>query len=248
MRKTARRFLSVAGALVLLAVAAILGIYSASRRPPAFYRQALAASPETLAEEGQQFEHAALDLHNQLQEAGKWQALLTQDQINGWLATDLPAKFPHALPPAASQPRIAIGDGEFQIAVHYQQDGVDTVLSLAGDVHLTSEPNEVALRIDRARAGLLPVPLSRIIQEITTFAARSRLPLRWTEARGAPVALVRVPFDLDDDGKRRVLLDRLDLSQGTLHLAGRTLEGPAGAGQPRPMTAGQPGEKETRQR
>jgi hypothetical protein len=47
---------------------------------------------EMQVEEGQRFERDALDLHNQLLHGGRWEACLTQDEINGWLATDLPAR------------------------------------------------------------------------------------------------------------------------------------------------------------
>jgi hypothetical protein len=248
MRKICRRLMISAAAAGLLASVALWCVVAASRRAPEFYRQALAASPAALAQDGQRFEHDALDLHNQLQEEGHWQALLTQDEINGWLATDLPAKFPKLLPPGVSQPRLAIEDGKFRVAVHYQRGRVDTVLSLTGEAYLTAQPNEVAVRLDAARAGLVPVPLARFIDEISAHAARADLPLRWSEVRGAPVALLRVPLNLNDDGKRQVLLDRVELQDATLLLAGRTQKGPRDGDRAAPVTAGQPGEKETRQR
>lgn len=249
MRKVIRRLIIAACAVGALAAIGLWATWSASRRAPAFYRQALAASPEALAENGQQFERTALELHNQLQLDGHWQVSITQDEINGWLASDLPAKFPRVLPPGASEPRIAIDDGEFRLAVHYRSGGVDTVLSLAGEAYLTAQPNELAVRLVKTRAGLLPVPLERLIQEISAWSVRADFPLRWTEVRGAPVALVRLPLELDDEGKRRVVLDRLNLSEGKLFLAGRTQDGLSPDGDTgRPIAAGQPGEKETRQR
>jgi hypothetical protein len=203
---------------------------------------------EAQIEEGQRFERDALDLHNQLQQDGRWEACLTQEEINGWLATDLPAKFPLVLPSGVSEPRVAIENGTVHIAVHYQRDGVDTVLSVSGEAYLTAQPNEIAVRLEQARAGLLPVPLARFLDEITERAARADLPLRWTEVRGAPVALVRLPLDLDDAG-RRVVLDRLRWSRGQLVLGGRTEEDHSPENdRAEPATAGQPGEKETRQR
>ena len=246
MRKIAYRLLLAAGAVALVAVFVLWIAFAASRRAPEFYRQALAASPEALAEDGQQFERTALDLHNQLQHDGHWQACLTQEEINGWLATDLPAKFPKALPAGVSQPRIAIDDGQFRVAARYQQDGIDTVLSLSGEAYLTAQPNELALRLDQARAGLVPLPLAQLIDDISAWAARQHLPLRWTEVRGAPVALFRLPAEWDDDGNRDFLLDHLELTPGKLLLAGRTHDRPSDGA--RPVTAGQPGEKETRQR
>ena len=98
MRRIARRLLITAFAAALLAVLSLWCLYQASQQEPGFYQQALAAPAAAQAEDGDRFERTALDLHNQIQHTGRWEACLTQDEINGWLAIDLPAKFPQALP------------------------------------------------------------------------------------------------------------------------------------------------------
>jgi hypothetical protein len=245
MSKRARQLLIAAGVVALVAAVALSCAYLASRQSPKFYRQALAVSRETLAQDGQQFERTALDLHNQLQHDGRWQTSLTQDEINGWLATDLPAKFPQLLPPGVSQPRVAIEDGVLRIAAHYERDGIDTVLSLSGEAYLTAQPNELAVRLTAAQAGMLPLPLEKFIREITELATSSDLPLRWTQVRGAPVALLRIPMQVEDS-ERRLVLDRVDLLKGRLLLAGRIQD--AESEPSRPATAAQSEEKTTRQR
>src|SRR6478672_4361909 len=161
MRKVARPLLVAGLAAIVVGGLCAWCIVHASRRAPDFYRQALAAPVAAQAEKGGQFERTALDLHNQLQHFGRWEASLTQEQVNGWLAIDLPSKFPDALPSGVSEPRIAIEDGKMRIALRYQRGGVDTVLSIAGEAYLTSQPNEIAVRLDQARAGLVPIPLTR---------------------------------------------------------------------------------------
>jgi hypothetical protein len=90
------------------------------------------------------------------------------------------------------------------------------------------------------------VPLGRFVREITELAAGADLPVRWTEVRGAPVALIRLPVELDNEGRRRVVLDRLDVSGGRLLVAGRA---EAAEAEPRqPSTAAQSDDKATRQR
>ena len=245
MPKKVRRYLTAAVAVALVAALTLLCAYLASRHSPKFYRQALAVSRETLVQDGQQFERAALHLHNQLQHEGRWQTSLTQDEINGWLATDLPGKFPQLLPPGISQPRVAIEDGVFRIAAHYERDGVDTVLSFSGEAYLTAQPNELAVRLTAAQAGMLPLPLENFLREITELATSSDLLLRWTQVRGAPVALLRIPMRVEDP-ERRLVLDRVDLLKGRMFLAGRIQD--AEIEPSRPATAAQPDEKSTRQR
>src|SRR5437868_16136 len=228
MRKIARWLIIAALVSIAIGGLSLWCLFQASRRPPAFYQQAIAAPPANLSEEGERFERTALELHNQLQHFGRWEACLTQEQVNGWLAIDLPTKFPHALPSGVSEPRIAIGEGKLHIALHYQRGGVDTVLSIAGEAYLTAQPNEIAVRLDQARAGLVPIPLTRFLDEIAERAARANVPLRWTEVNGAPVALIRPPLDASDASHRRVVIDRLQLDRGQLVLGGRTEEVPAG--------------------
>lgn len=248
MRNIRRRLLITALASIAICGLSLLCLFQASRRVPDFYQQALAAPVAAQAEEGDEFERTALDLHNQLQHSGRWEARLTQEQVNGWLAIDLPAKFPHALPDGLSEPRIAIEDGVLRIALRYQRAGVDTVLSIAGEAYLTAQPNEIAVRFDQARAGLVPIPLTRFLDEIAEQAARANVPLRWTEVGGSPVALIRPPLDASDGRHRRVVLDRLQLDRGQLVLGGSTEEAPAAGDASHPTTATQSSDKETRQR
>src|SRR3954471_9396984 len=165
MRKLGRRLLIALSCMAVVLLVGLLCLYRASQQAPAFYKEALTRKPTALRDEGQQFERQALALHNQLASSGAWEVRFTQDEINGWLATELPAKFPRALPPGIMDPRIAIVGDELHLAVHYRRGRVDTVMSLAGKISLTNQPNEIAVRIDQARAGILPVPLGSLIQE-----------------------------------------------------------------------------------
>jgi hypothetical protein len=121
------------------------------------------------------------------------------------------------------------------------------VLSIAGEAYLTAQTNEVAIRLDSARAGLVPIPLGRVIQEINDRAERADVNLRWTEVKGSPVALLRLPLE-SDNSERRSVLDRLDTRPNQILLAGRTelLSAPHDH-VAAPATAGQ-SDKTTRQR
>jgi hypothetical protein len=242
--------MAIAG--VSLIAICVTVVYFASQQPPRFYRQAMAASPADALRHGEHFERAALDLHNSAQHVGRWEISLTADEINGWLAIDLPAKFPRLLPTGISDPRVAIDGDVFHLAVRYHRGGVDTVLSISGEAYLTAQTNEVAIRLDSARAGLVPIPLGRVIQEINDRAERSDANLRWTEVKGSPVALLRLSLE-SNHSERRSVLDRLDTRPGQILLAGRTelLSSPLLSSphdhDTSPTTAGQ-SDKATRQR
>jgi hypothetical protein len=217
----------LATVIALLAVATIglaaWAAYRAGQRMPRFYREALAANPIEQEVAGSQFEREALSLHNQIRRVGRWEARFTQDEINGWLAAELPVKFPKALPRGVSQPRVAI-DRRLHVAARYQHGDLETIISLTGDTYLTEEPNEIAIRIDQVRAGALPVPLAQFLEEIANAAAVAGLPLRWTELEGRPVALINLVFDPRQFENHQLVLERLELRDGMLIVGGSTEE------------------------
>jgi hypothetical protein len=217
------RILSVAAVAVIAAGALLLvGAYQAAKQEPEFYRQALSQQPQQQKKAGFELEQQVLELHNETRQDGRWQAVFTAEQINGWLAADLPDKFPKALPRGVTDPRVAIDPEQAQIACRYDDDKLSTVVSLAVELHLTEEPNVIAVRICQARAGVLPIPLKQWLDRISTAAQRSNLPLRWSQRDGDPVALVTVPTEHKDYAHRFVRLDTLELREGAIYLAGRT--------------------------
>lgn len=215
---------AVAVVLVIVAGVSLWSVYRASQQVPEFYAEALAAPPQVQAEAGQELERKALALNSQVRRPGRWEARFTQDQINGWLAVDLPRKFPGSLPSGAADPRVAVTDDELQLAVRFQKGNVNTVFSAAGEAYLTDQPNELAVRIVSVRAGALPVPLARFLDEIAVRAARSGLPLKWTESEGDPVALVKLPLEGPEFRGKRLVLEELRLEEGVIVVAGRTDE------------------------
>jgi len=209
----------VVTAAAAVSAVVLAGLYWAARQAPPFYLQALAAERDTQQAAGDQLERRSFALHNALRHPGRWSAQFTQDEINGWLATEVPSKFPTILPPGISQPRVAIGKDRVQLAARYERRGVQTILSLASDIQLTTTVNEIAVRIERARAGSLPMPLGKLLEEVSALAASVGIPLRWTEIDGDPVALLKLPVELND---RRIAVDAIKLAEGAVVIAGHT--------------------------
>ena len=222
MRKYARFAALIVLVLAVAAAITAFSVYRASQVVPEFYERALSARPEDQKEAGQKFEQQALELHNQARHAGRWEARFTEDQINGWLAAELPVKFPKLLPGGIADPRVAISPSQAQLALRYDKGGTQTVVTLSGQVQLTTEPNELAVRIDGVRAGLLPLPFARFRDEIAERAAKAGYPLRWTEIEGSPVALLRLPLDERQFKGRKLIVEELALNAGELVVAGRT--------------------------
>ncbi len=134
MRLLRRRLLISGGALLAFLTISLILAWWASQQSPSFYRQALTNSATASTESAQRFESALLQLHNQAHHTGRWQITLDENEINAWLANDLPLKFAHALPPELSEPRLAIDDDRIQFAIHYKRGTVDTIISITGDL------------------------------------------------------------------------------------------------------------------
>lgn len=200
--------------------------YWAMHQVPDFYREALRLAPEKQHRANDELLEHATALASNARREGRWHARFTTDQINGWLAVDLARNFPDLLPKEVLDPRIRIAPDRATIACRYAQGAISTVISLEVDLYV-AEPNQIALRIHKVRAGALPIPLSKVLEGLSTAAQDARWQLRWRQTEGDPVALISFPPPRDEDDTQ-YQLETLELCDGEIYLAGRTLR--AGSG------------------
>jgi hypothetical protein len=206
-------------ALLSAALLVLLCLYLASQYEPPFYREALDADPAEQEKASDQMLQQATALASALKKTGRWESVITADQINGWLAVDMVKNHPNALPPTLCDPRVIIDPDAITVACRFEQSGQSSVISLTVEPYM-SELNVLALRIVKARAGLLPMPLGKLFDHITQAAHDMQLHLEWRQSGGHPVALLTLPA-AEDDG-RQVRIETLRLSDGEIYLAGRT--------------------------
>ncbi|MBC8356056.1 MAG: hypothetical protein H8E66_29105 [Planctomycetes bacterium] len=222
MRKAIRYVLLPTTVVLGLLGIAVLVLYVAAQREPAFYQQALLVESSAYEEAGDELEQGVLDLHNEVRSIGAWEAVFTEEQVNGWLVSDLPEKFPSVLPRGTQEPRVAIDAEAIRVACRFDNGKIKTVISMALDVDLTTETNTLAVRVRKLRAGSLPVPLKHFLDKISTAARRGDIPLKWRQIDGDPVALVTVPVTHEDYAYREIYVDTVELRAGELYLAGHT--------------------------
>lgn len=212
-------------AFAALAVLLALGVgayvlYRASQRVPEFYREALQATPKDREEASDEMVQQVTALASDTQKDGVWEAVFTAEQINGWLAVDMPRNHPDLLPSSVSDPRVTIEPEQVRIACRANRGDWTGVVSVAVDVYL-AEPNVVALRIREARVGSLPLPLQGILDKISQEAAQTDIEIRWRQAEGDPVVEVLIPPPRDKDDKR-VRIESLQLGEGRVYVSGST--------------------------
>ena len=166
------RTAKVLTAVLVLMVLSGWGLYHASQQMPDFYAEALVATAEQQADAGYELEQEVLDLHTDLQQLPTWEAFFSEAELNGWLAADLPRKFPRFLPPEIDSPRVDLEEGQLKLACRYRSGGLTTVVHLTVFVRMADEPNTIAIRFSKARAGALPLPLKSFLDHVSDVARR----------------------------------------------------------------------------
>ena len=148
------------------------------------------------------------------------QAVFTAQQINGWLAVEFVEDFSGTLPEGLHDPRVAIESDHVVLACRVTWGGISSVVTVSIEPYLP-EPEVLALRIHHARAGMLPLPLRQVLDDLSAAARHSELNLRWRQANGDPVALISFAAPADAKGKH-VRIESLQLADGEIYVAGTT--------------------------
>ncbi len=226
MKKNVRRVGVILGLLFLVLLGSgaitVYVLHRGLKQVPRYYEQALRVEPEAQKEAGAELQKRVVQLHNEVISEGRWEALFSAQVINGWLAADLPEKFPDALPKEISAPRVAIKGNKLLIACRHTSERLDAVVNLDLEVHLTDEPNVIAIRVCQARAGVVPLPLKQYLELVTKSARKGGISLRWEQIEEDPVALITIPRNRHDFVHREILVETIALRDGELYLSGTT--------------------------
>jgi len=223
-RRKRRIWLWILGTLALLLAAAGGGVYWSLRSVRPFYRDALALPKEMLVEKNRDFLNRTSKFSNDLRKPGRWTLLLTDEQLNGWLAVDLAENHPNALPPEVRDPRVKITAGSASGGVTVERNPFPVAASLDVSVRLV-DPQTIAVRIMGARLGTLPWTLDRVVVQLTKAAQDQGWEVRQSMIDTDPVLTLTLPERFNTD-KGRVTLEALEFREGELYLAGRTEIGP----------------------
>jgi hypothetical protein len=205
------------GALALTGLIAggVGGAYYAARRVQPFYQQALKIEPAASERSGRELESRATALYSDAKHLGRWQALFTAEQINGWLATQLTENAGAELPPNFRDPRIAITRDLLTLGFRTTSGGVETVISVDAAVSLTDD-GAIAIRLISVRAGALPLPVLQLANDLAEACKKVKAPVHWTTQNGQPVALVEIQT------REPMYVDDIQLDENQLYVAGHT--------------------------
>jgi hypothetical protein len=222
MSRRTRLLLFVGAGVAALAVFVLLGLYLAVRHEPTFYRKAMELDPAVLEKGSDSMLQNIAAIESAANTPGRWRAVITADEINGWLAVDMMKNHPDLLPPAWHEPRVALRPNELIVGCRFDQGGVTSVLSLTLQP-CSPEPNVVALRIVRARAGAIPWPLKSVLDGVSKAARDMQIHLEWRQAGNDPVAMLSLPED--PESHRVVRIESVEVADGEIRIVGVTERG-----------------------
>ncbi|MEM6691740.1 MAG: hypothetical protein AAF664_20090 [Planctomycetota bacterium] len=216
--------------LAFMIVGGLVGLsYWAMRQTkqvPEFYRVATTVemSPVEMTRASEELEAEMETVRRDAEETGSWEAAFSQEQINAWLAHELPEKFPRIKRAGASEPRIALQDEKILAAIRISRGALNAVVSCELKVELTEQPNMIAVRLSHLRAGALPLPLDRFRNAISREASRGGLEIHWDETEEGPIALVSIP---SDDPRYRIsptIIEQVTIVENAIFVSGKSGE------------------------
>jgi hypothetical protein len=216
--KRRRIAFALVGIAVLLVGGAALWLDLALHHVPRFYEEAGKLDSTARKKGSEEMLHRTAELASDANRRGRWRQIFTADQINGWLAVDLVDNHPQLLPPTLHDPRVAIHAGQIIVGCQYEGQ-VSTVASLDADVSL-QEPNLLAVRIRRARAGGVPLPLDRFLPEATHTLENAGCVVELRQAGADPVLLITL--NPQSNRGRTLILQSLSVREGEIEVTGET--------------------------
>ena len=204
-----------------LAVQALSALWVAKDWAPAFYAAELARDRQVLAAKGAKFQTKLSELKTAMQDdQNRWSASVTNDELNGWLAVELPEQFPRALPLNVKEPCVALNPQEFHVACRYEDGGTKAVLSLKLSAEANGQPNQFKIKILSAKVGSVPL-MDQALGVIGAAMRRAKVRYRWLNRGDSPELILFLPAKWMDQDKR-FRLDTIEINDGELLVSGTT--------------------------
>ncbi len=222
-RRPLCRYFGATLTIALLVAAAAGGwSYRQSRQVPEFYAQAIAS--QKLIDPAATPPPRSDRFHRAANRTGRWRVDFDDDQLNGWLAQELPRRFERLFNKGVSAPVVSVDDGALRAAVHYRSASgrIDAIVSARLSPSMTRQPNLLAIRVSELKLGALPIPVDPFIRKISREAAGGDLDIRWDFTDEGPVALVQVPETHPHYAVAPVVVERVELNAGQLTVAGHS--------------------------
>jgi hypothetical protein len=210
---------TVAGCLGGLAlVLGVLGVLL--KYQPVHYRQLAVSGGEDVEALSRRAVTKAAAWHASISRPGGWETALTADEVNAWLAVDLPRNHPRWLPSGVAQPRIGFLPQHVLLGARVGYGPLTAVAAMDFEVVLR-DVNHLAIVLDQAHVGAIPLPRAPILRELSRRISRLGMVTDLRRLDGRLVLMVYIP-STHDAGATSYWLESLAFGAGELLLSGET--------------------------
>ena len=222
-RRLRRPVLAGLAAAGLGGAAVLAALLLAASATPAFYRGRLAVGEAAIAEQdARRLITKVAGLQAAASRIGPWGAAVTEQELNAWLAVDLPRNHAGLLPAGVAAPRVELADRVVRVGVRVGAGPLSAVVSCDLEIRLR-EVNQVECVVADAQLGALPLPRGPILHVLAARLRPLGLSAEVRRGDGRSVLVVTLPGQLGQQAKRCVL-EALAVSPGELLMAGETKE------------------------
>jgi hypothetical protein len=188
---------------------------------PRFYVRAAIPAGQQRKDWNDKFQEQFTNLLTGILNGRVWGGTFEQQWVNSYFAEDYVGKHSaeNPLPPDISEPRLCLEKDRIRLGFRYGKGPWSTVVSLTVRAWLVPrEQNTIALEFESLQAGALPISAQSLLQRIGDFAHQKDIDPTWYRRNGHPVLVLRLQADRSHP---TFLLQRLDVSPGTLTISGR---------------------------
>ncbi len=105
----------------------------------------------------------------------------SQDEINSWLSTTLPKRFPRTMPREVKELLVKLAPQQSSLVINIDSKYFEGFATADFDLSIGERPNLLEISLDRFYSGVLSVPIARFRQRIVNGAAKSKLPVTWDD-------------------------------------------------------------------
>jgi len=218
MKMSWRKFFYILLGLGVLVILVALYILHLIRAVPEAYDKELRRPASAYSEPVQELMDAVDDIEKDLRLGYDLDYRLTQEQINGWLATQLKGNSRVSLPAGIESPRLILGTKRQTVYFTIVGSKFRSAISIQLSCKLAAEPNAVELKIESIHAGSLPIRLKRVFDEIESAMERSGVDFKWKPGTDRTVAIVRIPSRVRVKRERELQITDLEFQSGSVRV------------------------------
>ena len=117
----------------------------------------------------------AASLHAAMRQDGAWEALISEGEINAWLALDLPRNHATLLPSGLSDPRVCLQPRRAQVGARVGYGFLSAVIWCDVGVQLRGV-TQIVVVVNQAGLGALPLPRAACAKRLADRLAEWGLP------------------------------------------------------------------------